>query len=66
MIMERKYYIKSNDKYWQNGGYGYTDQQDEAGVFCLSEMTKFNLDGCMLIAADQPEPTLKKLNRFKP
>lgn len=43
-----RYQIKSERGYWLPGGYGYTQDPAEAGVFSLADMEAFNLDGCSL------------------
>lgn len=48
-----RYYIKSEKGYWLSGGYGYTQDPAEAGVFSLADMESLNLDGCTLVRVDE-------------
>jgi hypothetical protein len=50
-----RYHIKSERGYWLPGGYGYTQDHAEAGVFSLADMEAFNLDGCSLERAAEGE-----------
>lgn len=42
------YYIKTEKGYWLAGGYGYTRNKTDAGVFSLADMERLHLDGCTL------------------
>ncbi len=46
--VKNMYYIKSEKGYWLPGGYGYTRNKAEAGVFSLADMARLALDGCTL------------------
>ena len=53
------YYIRSEKGYWKAGGFGYSDNEESAGVFTLRQMDELglNLDRCTLYsAADQVDP----------
>lgn len=39
-------------QFWKPGGYGYTDRLDEAGKFSADELSRLNIEGCVLHAAD--------------
>lgn len=44
------YYIKSEKGYWLPGGYGYTKNKADAGIFSLADMEMLVIDGCTLEA----------------
>lgn len=44
----RQYHIVGEKGYWLQDCYGYTKKRSEAGVFSLSDMERYNLDGCTL------------------
>lgn len=46
--VDTMYYIKSEKGYWLPGGYGYTKNKADAGVFTLADMQQLALDGCTL------------------
>jgi hypothetical protein len=50
-----RYYIKNENGYWLPGGYGYTQETGDAGVFSLADMAALNLDGCTLERAAEDE-----------
>ena len=54
-LPERHYWIKGEgDKgYWKPGGYGYTDDIEQAGIFAPLDLITLNLNGCTLYDVKQ-------------
>lgn len=58
------YKLRSEGKgYWLPGGFGYTWDADKAGLFHVSELSNYSLDGVTLIAAKKKteEQTTKSI-----
>ncbi|WP_319784481.1 hypothetical protein [Oceanisphaera sp. IT1-181] len=49
----RKFHIKSDKGYWLQNAFGYTQKENEAGIFTFEDMQRLNLnlDECTLYAA---------------
>ena len=47
----RLYRIKSEKGYWLSGGFGYTPNKAEAGLFTSSQLDELFIDGCTLEVA---------------
>lgn len=42
------YHLKSDKGWWLPGGYGYTQDINQAGRFALADLENLNLDGVTL------------------
>lgn len=52
-MVKNTYYIQSEKGFWLQNAYGYTQNKNEAGIFTLADMERFNLDGATLFAAEE-------------